>query len=339
MRILFSSHHNPHFFTITEYIEAAIRKLGHDLFVFEDRRHIIPGRIRARLSFLDRFDRQRINERILQLARRERPDMAIIAGGHRISPQTIQVLKDWGIVCVLWTSDPAVGFQPVLEAAPFYDHVFCQGTESIERFAAEGIRGARWLPMACDPDYHHPVECISPEKNKYGCDVAFVGSYYPERAALFEPLSALESCDLAIWGPGWETLKSSSLHKHLRGGHTRPEEWVKIYSASKIVLSTHYHDPQGKFPVYQASPRVFEVLACGAFQLCDDQRDVFALFQEGRDLARFTDGQDLVAKVEYYLVHPEERAAIAAQGRKTVLARHTYQDRVRELLAKAAREN
>jgi len=48
---------------------------------------------------------------------------------------------------------------------------------------------------------------------------------------------------------------------------------------------------------------------------------------------KFTNGDDLVAKVKYFLAHPEERNAIAAQGRKTVLARHTYRHRIEELLA------
>jgi len=339
MKILFSTHHNPHFFTVTEYIEAAIRKSGHELCDFEDRQHILPGRIRASLPFLDRLDRERINKKMLQLARHQKPDVAVIAGGHRILPETIQILKGWGIECVLWTIDAPIRFQPVLEGAPFYDHVFCQGTEAIELFEKAGIKGARWLPMACDPDAHRPVECTREEKRKYGCDTAFVGSYYPARAALFEHLAASGSWDLAIWGPGWEALKSSALRKQIKGLHTRPEEWLKIYSASKIVLSSHYHDPQDRFPVYQASPRVFEILACGAFQLCDDQRDVFALFQDGRDLVKFTDGRDLVAKVQYYLAHPQERIAIATQGRKTVLSRHTYQDRVKELLTKIGRDD
>jgi spore maturation protein CgeB len=65
---------------------------------------------------------------------------------------------------------------------------------------------------------------------------------------------------------------------------------------------------------------------------------VFVLFQDGHDLVKFTDRHDLVAKVQYYLAHSEERRAIAAQGRETVLAWHTYQVRIRELLKKIGYE-
>jgi spore maturation protein CgeB len=336
MKILFSGHHNPHFLTITEYIESAIRNLGHELFIFEDCNHLIPGRIRERVPFLNQLDLGIINKKILALAESVNPDIAIVTGGQRISSETISILKSRGIVCILWTTDPPPVspqyFQSIMNAAPFYDHIFCQGTEAIELFDNAGIKGAQWLPMACDPDYHSPAECSFSDKEKYGSDLVFVGSYYPERAIIFEAISEF---DLAIWGPGWESLRSDSpLRRCIRGAHTTPAEWLKIYSTSKVILATHYHDPENRFPVYQASPRVFEALACGAFVICDDQRDVFSLFQDGEDLVRFLDASDLINKAKYYLAHPEERNKIAERGSRNALKNHTYIHRIKELLSK-----
>jgi spore maturation protein CgeB len=330
MKILFSGHHNPHFLTITEYLERAIRSLGHELFVFEDRQHIIPGRVRKRLPFLNQLDLKIINKRMLLLAEETKPDISIVTGGHRIISSAVNKMKSDGVVTVLWTIDAPLYFQPIMDVAPFYDQIFCQGTEAIELLDKAGIRGAQWLPMACDPGYHHPVECTSEEKKKYGSDIVFVGSYYPERAALFEKMTDL---DLTIWGPGWESLpQSSPLKRKIRGKYTTPDEWLKIYSVSKIVLATHYQDPQNRFPVYQASPRVFEVLACGAFLMCDDQRDVFSLFKDGEDLVKFVDTTDLINKINYYLAHPEERKEIAVKGRRNVIENHTYVHRIKKLL-------
>jgi len=332
MKILFSGHHNPHFFTITEYLERAIAALGHDLYAFEDRRHLIPGRIRSRSAFLHGLDLGIINRKLLALAKSVKPDIAIVTGGNRIAAETIRHFKRLGIATVLWTTDPPRHFEPIVTMATSYDAIFCQGTEVIELLDRAGIGGAQWLPMACDPSYHHPVECTAEDKKTYGSDIVFVGSYYPSRAALFENLVDF---DLVIWGPGWGALdRNSPLCRCIRGAHTTPAEWLKIYSSSKIVLATHFQDPENRFPVYQASPRIFEALACRAFLMCDDQRDVFTLFRDGRDLVKFMDGKDLVVKVQHYLAHSEERKAIADYGREAVLARHTYQDRIKELLTK-----
>lgn len=331
MKILFSGYHNPYFATITEYMESAIKALGHDLIVFDDRQHVIPGRIRQRIERFDKFDLQRINRKMVFLATETKPHIVIVTGGHRITSRTVKTLKDNGIVTALWTIDAPLNFQPIIEVAPLYDHIFCQGTEAVELLNHAGIKGAHWLPVACDPSHHRPVELSAKERKHYGNDLVFVGSYYPNRAELF---AELIDFDLGIWGPGWEKLHSySPLRRFLRGGQLRPEVWLKIYSASRIVLAIHYQDHEKRFPVYQASPRIFEALACGAFVISDNQRDVFSLFKEAEHLARFSDSDDLMERITYYLDRPKERGQIAEQGRREVLNNHTYVHRIEELLS------
>ncbi len=331
MKILFSGYHNPHFHTITEYIESAIRKLGHVLFIFEDRQHIIPGRVRSRFKWLHRIDLNYINRKLLTMAKTVRPDITIVTGGHRIQTDTIKCLKQKAITTALWTIDAPRVFLPIIETAPFYDHIFCQGTEAIELLKQFDIISAHWLPMACDPYYHHPVELSVDEKRHYGNDLVFVGSYYPNRAKLFERLTEF---DLGIWGPGWEMLPFySPLKKLLRGSRIKPEDWIKIYNASKTILAPHYQDPQGRVLVHQASPRVFEALACGAFVISDDQKDVFSIFNDGEHLVRFKTSEDLIKKIKYYFAHPLERRKIAEKGRRTVLEKHTYEHRIQSLLS------
>lgn len=329
MTFLFIGYHNPHFPTITEYIEKAIEKEGVFMYSEDDRRHLIPGRFRSAFPLLHRMDLCMINSRILRIARRLKPDVVLISGGLRILPDTIRKLKKFGAITVLWTTDPPLRFQPILESAKEYDHVFCQGTEAIELLSQLGIK-AKWLPMACDPDQHYPVTLSPSERRLYATDLAFVGSYYPNRAELLETLTDF---NLAIWGPGWHQLSPSSpLNAFIRGAHTPPDVWRRIYSGSRIVLAMHYRDPANRIPVYQASPRIFEAMACGAAVLSDDQRDVFNLFEADRDIIRFRNAGDLVEKVNNYLNDPAARGRIAQNGRATVLDRHTYTHRIRKLL-------
>ena len=125
MKILFGGYHNPHFPTITEYIEAAIRSLGHDLFAFDDRQHIFPGRLRRRVAWMNRIDLDYINRQMLSLAERARPEVAIVSGGERILPETLRQLRRMGSVTVLWTTDPPRHFPLLLRSAPDYDGIFC----------------------------------------------------------------------------------------------------------------------------------------------------------------------------------------------------------------------
>ena len=139
--------------------------------------------------------------------------------------------------------------------------------------------------------------------------------------------------DLGIWGPGWETLPSNALLKRfIRGGETRPEEWVKIFSTSKMVFHSHYRDPNGTIPCYQAAPRVYEALACGALLIVDKQPDVLRIFNPGEDLVVFEDAAGLRKLVSYYLQHDRKAEDVAAKGRKKVLAHHTYRHRIKEII-------
>ncbi len=331
MKILFSSYKNPHFPSITEYTASAFEKLGHELFFLNDRDFILPGRIRDNISFLGGLDLRRLNSKLLSAAGKVDPDICLVAGGHRIFSDTVGKISGGGVKTALWTIDsPKSGldFLPIVKSAPSYDKVFCGGTEAVELLAENGIKNAVWLPFACDPDVHKPSAVSAEDRKKYGHDIVFVGSYYPNRAELFE---SIKDFDFAVWGPGWEKA-SCFLKKHIVASlGLKYEEWLKIYSSAKIVVMAHYQD--GKNPCYQASPRVYEALACGSFLLCDRQKDALSLFEEGKHLAVYDNSSDLKEKAEYYLSNNDERIKIAAEGREKAVNQHTYQLRIKKMLA------
>jgi len=287
--------------------------------------------LRRRFKILHKISLVVINRNFVNISHHNRPDVIIVIGGDRITRRALkQLIKD-EISTVLWTTDPPRKFQPIINSAPFYSHIVCLGTEAVDLLHNAGIKDAHWLPMACDSDYHQPLELSIEDQDRYSYDIAFVGSYYQRRAELLEGLS---SFNLGIWGPGWEQLPvHSPLRALVKGAHTKPGTWRKIYSASKITLSIHYQDPEHRFPVYQASPRVFEALACGAFIITDSQRDVMSLFKDREHLVAFSDKDDLQEKVAHFLEHPQERVRIAGNGRREVLENHTYIHRLEKLLS------
>jgi len=328
LKILFCGYHNPCFLSVTEYAEKAITALGHALSVYDDRQFLFPGRVRDKVSFLRYMDLRRLNGRLVALARKFKPDICIVSGGHRILPGSIDEIRKAGTTAVLWTNDAPRDFGTILEAVAHYDFVFASGTEAIE-LLRRTAKSLRWLPFACDLNHHHPVEIGEEESKKYGSDIAFVGSFYPNRAKILEEIADF---DIGVWGPGWNNLSFESplMRRVKRPGALTPDEWIKIFCSSKIVIAAHYQD--GRIPCYQASPRVYETLACKRFLLVDDQRDVKALFEDGKHLSVFKDTADLRKKLRYYLARAEERARIAENGFNEVTQKHTYLCRVKEML-------
>ncbi len=326
MKILLAANRNPYFHNTNYYRERAVAALGHVALVVDiaDRRW--SGRLGMLMPFLRQGELARINDELVKCAEEKDPDQCWVIGGEIITFATVRKIRAMGIPVVLWTTDaPVAGrFEKVVSSAAAYTHVFCAGSEAVDLLKrAKGVE-ASWLPFACDAQVHAPVDLSTSEKLYYSRDIAFVGSYYPNRA---EVLGALTDFELGIWGPLWSRAKAyPDLGAFIEDGPVDVDVWKKIYASASIVAVIHYQD--GVTPCHQASPKLFEAMACGAFVLCDAQQDAQALFKDGEHLVFFHDKVDLKNKVAYYLEHGEARARIAAAGRAKVLAEHTYIKRV-----------
>ena len=327
--------------SMTECIERAITDMGHTMEIFDWYKFIIPGRLRERISFLNSWDVKRINRDLIQQVKRFKPDMLLVAGGFTIYPKTILAIRSLvNVVTVNWIADYPRNFDFHLKAGPYYDYFFTSGTDALEKYREAGNKNGYWLPFACHPEIHKPLTLTEEEKEKYGTDICFVGSNYPERIEILEKLSDF---DFGIWGIGWEKLqKDSPLKRLIRGGIVGPDEWVKIFNASKIVLNITprkllikeaYIDEMDEKDFRMCNTRVFEILGCGAFQLIDAKADAMTLFEDRKHLVFYKNVDELINLAKLYLHNPEERKRIAENGRQIALEKHTYKHRIEEILS------
>jgi spore maturation protein CgeB len=337
MRVLVSGAFNPAFEALPEYLLAALRRLGHEVTGFDHRAFLLPGRLRARSGGLDRLDRAALNRRFVCAARRFRPDLVLVNQGMVLTGTTIGAVRAQGARCVNWFSDYPAEFETGLERAPAYDAFFLGASYAARRHVEAGHARSMWLPFACDPEVHHPrTEKGERARRAIKDRVVFVGSCYPERQIL---LRFLRGLPVGIWGPGWEARAASDPHlaPMLRGGALRPSDWRALYQSADVALNIHY----GTFGPLEvsgdlANTRLFEIFGCGAFQVVDRQGDVLRLFRDGQEFSGFSSGDELRAAVETALRDEDRRRAVAASGRRAVLAAHTYEQRARMLLDPSA---
>ena len=83
------------------------------------------------------------------------------------------------------------------------------------------------------------------------------------------------------------------------------------------------------------SLRPFEAAGSGALLICDDGRkDIFDLFKNGEEFVAFRDGDanDFRNKIKYYLEHDDERLRISRNGYAKIMAHHTYDIRMKEMM-------
>jgi spore maturation protein CgeB len=329
MKVLVVSNLNPHFTNTNVYRLNAIRKLGHEALFFSDNDFFLPGRIRDCFGFLQAWDLDRLNRKLVRTVAGIRPDICVFVGGFRTTRKALTAIKATGTRIALWTTDAPINYDNILKTASVYDHVFCAGTEAVSLLEQNGVKYAKWLPFACDPDYHRPSDTECADKADEGTDIVFVGGFTPNRWNILNRLCH-DDYSVGVWGPFWHKAPVPLTGKCLvTSGYIDVAHWVKLYRRARIVLIVHYQD--GFTPCHQASPKVFEALACGCFVLVDRQQDVQRLFADGEHLVVFDNIEDLKKKIRYYLKHPEERETIADRGRQETLAKHTYLHRFKTL--------
>ena len=100
-----------------------------------------------------------------------------------------------------------------------------------------------------------------------------------------------------------------------------------VFKESKINLNMTLRSIKSGIPL-----RAMDIMGCGGFLLTNYQQDFEDYFENGRDYVYYTDSNDLINKVEYYLTHTEEREEIARSGYEKIVNNHTYKHRIAEIL-------
>ncbi|MCM1251273.1 MAG: DUF3880 domain-containing protein [Clostridium sp.] len=100
-----------------------------------------------------------------------------------------------------------------------------------------------------------------------------------------------------------------------------------VFKQSKINLNISLRSIKSGIPL-----RAFDIMGSGGFLLSNFQADFLDDFIPGEDFVYYESKEDLLAKIDYYLIHEDERLAISQNGHDKVAAAHTYRHRVREML-------
>jgi len=184
-----------------------------------------------------------------------------------------------------------------------YDLVFCPMLKEIEVLKKVSPVDVIWMNVGCDPEIHKRLDV----ERKY--DIGFVGNdggiprkFYLQEIRERHPNSFIGKADY--------------------------RDISRIYSASKIGFS---------FAIRGEcfTMRNYEIMACGAMLLMKRLRDDSAEragFIDKKHLVMFDRPKDLFKLIDYYLKNREEREAIAENGYRLIVERHTYVNRLSEMV-------
>jgi spore maturation protein CgeB len=78
--------------------------------------------------------------------------------------------------------------------------------------------------------------------------------------------------------------------------------------------------------------RLYEATGVGTLLITDRKQNLGQIFEPGREVVVYSDAEEAVRLIRYYLAHPHEAAEIARAGQARTLRDHTYRQRMVSLV-------
>ncbi len=133
---------------------------------------------------------------------------------------------------------------------------------------------------------------------------------------------------LLVGDDGWSIIfekqkNQFTLHRELN----YYSELHKFYPLSDINFNCTSKQMKGA-----VNQRIFDVPACNAFVLTDWREQMDNLFEPKSEIISYNEPEEIPELVKFYLANPTERARITKAARKRVLAEHTWDHRIKNLL-------
>lgn len=294
----------------------------------------IGARIEARLRHSSR--RAALQRAILSSAARHRANVFVTVKGVDLAPATIDALRRQDVLSVNYHPDYHFNDVPLADLAR-YDLVAT--TKSFQMDMLQEVmppRGAAFIHHGYSPQVHRKLPS-PPDKT---VDVLYVGNASAAKGALMIALAeALPNIAIRVVGARWEDhARGTALAQAIAGHQSSGDYYAAEIASAKITLGIHMGaDPRTGF-ADRVSTRTFEIPACGGFMLHVDNDEVRSLYDVPSEIDTFVDADDLVAKVRYWLDHPEERDAVAARGHARAVPAYSYTERGLELAALVERK-
>ncbi|GBD02914.1 Spore protein YkvP [bacterium HR19] len=258
------------------------------------------------------------------------PEVIIVLPPDFISSELIKVIKEKMKVKIIGYH----GATPRKIDFSVYDAFFSPFLPTVLKARASGIR-AEYIPLAFEPAILEKLK----EKNELKkekqnqedekvFDVVFIGSFHTvhsSRKKLIEEISKDRYFDnkLHIFSQSYYAM-SENLRKFYRGKAFGLEYYL-IISKSKIVINHH-----GDILPWAHNLRLFETTGIGSFLITDNLPDISELFLPEKEIETFSDTQECIEKIKFYLEKEEKRKEIARSGQMRTLKEHTYEKRANE---------
>ena len=185
----------------------SLREMGHDIVYFDY------------MTLLQRYGRERMNRRLLEVGHLEKPDLMIaILFKDELDPLVLHQLKTQ-IPTVNWFCDDHWRFDNYsYRWAPCFTWVVTTAQSALPKYAALGHRHVIKSQWACNHSLYRKLDLPL----RY--DVAFVGQPHGNRRGTIQALRNA-GIKVHVWGLGWDS------------GRISQDEMIRVFNQTRINLN------------------------------------------------------------------------------------------------------
>lgn len=278
-----------------------------------------------------------MNALLIKRAVKVKPDIVWIDKGMYINAKTLKRIKRLTKAFMLSeTADNMLisgnNTKDFVYAIKEYDLMVTDKNPEIVDYVKYGAKHVLSVHKGFYPTIHRPIALTIEERKIYDTDVVFCGVAEKDRA---ESLAYLikNGINVKIWGNprSWKKMECHPiLLPHISQKAVWWEDYAKALNGAKIALCFLRHISRDK-----QTQRTFELPACQVMTIAERTADHKRFFEEDKEMVFFSNNEELLDKVKYYLKHDRQREDIAKAGRgRCVDSDYTYVARYTKILNK-----
>lgn len=255
-----------------------------------------------------------------------RPDVLLVVSGFFLPPELYDMARSYGTKVVILHTEEPYEHDREMGLAPYADLHVLNDPTNIADF--EAVAPTVYIPHSYRPGLHHP----GPSLTEMVCDLAFVGTGYPSRAAFLERMD-LAGLDVILAG-NWMYLPDESPLRELVGHDIRHcfdnADTADLYRSARMSMNLYRREASdgGSAEGWSMGPREVEMAACGLFYIREPRGEGDQVLDM---LPTFTGPEHAGELVRWWLAHPDERAETALKARSAIADR-TFANAAAEVL-------
>jgi spore maturation protein CgeB len=289
-------------------------------------------RIRRKLGYP--IDLVNLNQSLPLEVKKFTPDLIWIEKANTIQPKVYRKIKHaFPKTRVVYYSEDDI-YVPnnrsiyLRESLSVFDVVYTTKPRNIEELPKLGAKRVKCVYQAYDKNFHRPLALTEDEKQTWGADVTFVGTFEPDRAAQMLFL-AENGIQVRVWGSNWKSWQNKHPNLKVEGKAVYNDDFLKVISSTRINLNFLRKCNRDRH-----TSRSLEIPACKGFMLAERTDEHQNLFEEGKEAIFFDSAEELCQQVRYYLKHDQERETIALAGwQRCIESGYSHHDRLKVIFS------